>query len=829
MSMSAACGGSPKAPTVAQTSAPPPTPAERDSVHEKIVPHTCAAKTRVKKLFGRDAAPPPSSSAAGGGDSATAAPPPAAAAPPPAGAGGNQAYRAVAPATVLIRTEHGLGTGVVIDPKGYILTNHHVAADGLKKDFISTLSVTFGDMSATGRMSRQEKSYDAVVVKDDPVRDLAILKLKDPPAKLEPVKLAKNAPQIADKVMSIGHAGIGFLWAAKSCSIASIGERQQDTSMLAALDCSRTDPAASVAEAKVQKEHCDEQKKQITEAMASLTQGLALQTDCAITHGDSGGPLVNAAGEIVGLNQSIAADVATVAFHVHLDEIREFTSKYGSEGVALLPDPFCDGGITSSLEDIDLDGVPDTLVTKGSQSLFGGYDRISLLIDLDQDHFSKKRDPNEAFDTEIALLRLREASYIWYDLDSDSRFDLLVVDKDGDGKPETAYHLDADGHAKEADKSEVPSHDFSAKLIKNPALHARLGKIASVIGASKYVSAKTLAEASKSSTLPDPILAGGTEGKVTDTDYNGKSDTAVMRATFSRAVLIDADEDTLGPLKPGDSAESIVKSKKIDAEVSIVVDSNAVYAFYDTDNDSKFDLALMSNNAHEPNWLWATHAWRLSPGGEMTPAKDQVGRKLLRPGLSQFPRVASAFKVLNTDMAADEGLGSLPEPMDAKATYRSRELKGVPENTLVESHNFTSSIMLFDLDHDSKVAPKADLQKVVAERKFDAEVAVLHHSGDSGGSYWIYYDTDNDGRFDLVLYAGAADEGVSQAYRVAKTPGVKAAKAGAAAAGPPAAIEYDASAVPGRLMRYKVFKDKAMGAKWKTIAQKVFFGSIVEP
>ncbi len=39
-------------------------------------------------------------------------------------------YRAVAPATVIIRVAGGIGTGVVIDPAGWVLTNHHVVALG---------------------------------------------------------------------------------------------------------------------------------------------------------------------------------------------------------------------------------------------------------------------------------------------------------------------------------------------------------------------------------------------------------------------------------------------------------------------------------------------------------------------------------------------------------------------------------------------------------------------------------------------------------------------------------------------------------------------------
>src|SRR5438094_219751 len=54
-----------------------------------------------------------------------------------AGAKGDirEVYRKVAPATVLIRTPNGFGTGIVVDPRGFVLTNHHVVAGGELVDF----------------------------------------------------------------------------------------------------------------------------------------------------------------------------------------------------------------------------------------------------------------------------------------------------------------------------------------------------------------------------------------------------------------------------------------------------------------------------------------------------------------------------------------------------------------------------------------------------------------------------------------------------------------------------------------------------------------------
>ena len=805
--MAVACGGSKKTPpksaveAVASASAP-----ARGEVHERIAPHFCATRTKLAQLLGNaapSAAPAPPSD-----ETAESAAPPTTSLGVSTKVAANQAYRAVAPGTVLIRTERGMGTGVVFDPRGYVVTNNHVIADGQKDNFIIKVNVTFGDLSPTGRMTRQEKTYDAQVVKADSVRDLAIIRVIDPPAKLTTVKLAKNAPQIAEKVIAVGHAGIGFLWAAKTCNVASIGERQQDASMLASLDCLRGDPAQSPAEVARAKKSCEDRKKMVTEALLAQTQGLAVQTDCAITHGDSGGPLVNAAGELVGLNQSISADLATASFHVHLDEIRDFTSKFPEEGQPIIPDPYCDGGANASLEDIDLDGIPDTLVTRGAASLFGSSDRMGVLIDLNQDHFTKKHEANDPFDAEIALLVVRETAYVWFDTDGDKRFDLLLVDKDNDGKPELAYRIDVEGRLKE-DKENVPKHDFSSRLVTDTKLHARLGKIAAAIGGSRYIG-KKLTEASKALAFPDPVLGGGTTGRVVDTDHNGKSDMVFVRGAFSRGVLIDADEDSLGSIKPGDAADELLKAKKVDPELSVIVQGNTIWAMYDTDNDAKFDLALMTTNGMDESSLYATSAWRIGTPGEMTPAPEFIGRKLLRPALVTFPRAAVALKASGYDFAADEGMGSLPEPTGGRARFRFREVKGLPKNSVVEGSNAT----LIDVDHDTKIDPKlgdkTDPDKLVRDGKFDAEVAIVHR----GASDWIYYDTDADGKFDLVLFVPVAGQDSTQAFRLAK---------GATA------LEIDAKSVAGKPLRHKsVFKDKAMAAKWKAIATKMYRPSIIE-
>src|SRR5688572_16390772 len=90
-------------------------------------------------------------------------------------------YKKVAPATVLVRSRHGFGTGVIIDARGFVLTNHHVIADSENVDFKRRVQVELGTLSAQGYMEKRPEHYVAWVLKSDPKVDLAVLKLEKAP------------------------------------------------------------------------------------------------------------------------------------------------------------------------------------------------------------------------------------------------------------------------------------------------------------------------------------------------------------------------------------------------------------------------------------------------------------------------------------------------------------------------------------------------------------------------------------------------------------------------------------------------------------------------
>ncbi len=149
------------------------------------------------------------------------------------------------------RKSYALGSGVVVDKAGYILTNNHVV------DKADRIQVKFtGDST----------EYDAKVIGVDAPTDLAVIRVEGK-KDVAPAKIGNSdAVQVGDWCVAIG-SPFGFQ-ATVTAGIISAKERDVDPSM--------------------QYQHF-------------------LQTDAAINPGNSGGPLLNARGEVVGINTAIAS------------------------------------------------------------------------------------------------------------------------------------------------------------------------------------------------------------------------------------------------------------------------------------------------------------------------------------------------------------------------------------------------------------------------------------------------------------------------------------------------------------------------------------------
>lgn len=159
----------------------------------------------------------------------------------------------VYPDSLGVRVKSSLGSGVIVDPSGYILTNYHVIEGG------SSIQVSL--------FSAGKKTYAARVIKEDPTRDLAVLKIDSS----EPFAFAalgnSDLIEVADTVLAIG---------------SPFGLEQTVTKGIIS----------------------DNKRSLIIEGKEYPD---LIQTDAAINRGNSGGPLINVKGEVIGINTAIYA------------------------------------------------------------------------------------------------------------------------------------------------------------------------------------------------------------------------------------------------------------------------------------------------------------------------------------------------------------------------------------------------------------------------------------------------------------------------------------------------------------------------------------------
>ena len=147
------------------------------------------------------------------------------------------------------------GSGVIVDKSGNIVTNNHVVSGA------SQIQVTLSN----GNL------YSAKVVGTDVTTDLAVIKLQDPPSDLTIAEFADSDELVVgEAVMAIGNP-LGY-------------ENTATTGIISALN-----RPVTVMD--------DDNNEIVTNAV---------QLDAAINPGNSGGPTFNAAGQIVGINSSIA-------------------------------------------------------------------------------------------------------------------------------------------------------------------------------------------------------------------------------------------------------------------------------------------------------------------------------------------------------------------------------------------------------------------------------------------------------------------------------------------------------------------------------------------
>jgi S1-C subfamily serine protease len=172
----------------------------------------------------------------------------------------------------------GVGTGIILDQNGNILTNTHVVAGAQR------ITVIMGNGT----------SFQAELVGGDPTTDTAVIRIDADG--LQPAVLGSSSQlQVGEEVIAVGHA------------LGLSGGPTVTRGVISALGRSiATDPQNTIVD--------------------------LIQTDAAINPGNSGGPLVNSRGEVIGMNTAIISGSEGIGFAINIDDVKVVSAQLIEQG-----------------------------------------------------------------------------------------------------------------------------------------------------------------------------------------------------------------------------------------------------------------------------------------------------------------------------------------------------------------------------------------------------------------------------------------------------------------------------------------------------------------
>jgi S1-C subfamily serine protease len=176
----------------------------------------------------------------------------------------------------------GLGTGIIVSNKGYILTNQHLA----NKKNTKVIVTLYDGKTVEGKVIWTESNIDLAIVKVDN-ENLKGVKLGD-----------SSGTKVGENVLAIGNPlGLEF-------------QRTVTSGIISGVD--RT--------------------LRIEENNQTTFMEDLLQTDASINPGNSGGPLINSAGEVIGVNTVKVTSAEGIGFAVPINIVKPIIEKLEANG-----------------------------------------------------------------------------------------------------------------------------------------------------------------------------------------------------------------------------------------------------------------------------------------------------------------------------------------------------------------------------------------------------------------------------------------------------------------------------------------------------------------
>ncbi|MEL0162367.1 MAG: trypsin-like peptidase domain-containing protein, partial [Halieaceae bacterium] len=215
----------------------------------------------------------------------------------------------------IMEIPRGAGSGFIWDAaSGLVVTNYHVVAGA------DRLTIT----------TQGEETFQAEVVGHAPERDLAVLRMIDPPASLTALPLGDSSElSVGRKVLAIGNPF--------------------------GLDTSLTVGVVSALDREIQ-------------SPSNRTIRGVIQTDAAINPGNSGGPLLNSLGQLVGVNTAIyspSGGSAGIGFAIPVNTVIEVVPQLIAFGKIMRPVLGVELASDRWLRQYRVDGVPIVRTYRG--------------------------------------------------------------------------------------------------------------------------------------------------------------------------------------------------------------------------------------------------------------------------------------------------------------------------------------------------------------------------------------------------------------------------------------------------------------------------------
>ena len=225
--------------------------------------------------------------------------------------------------------QRSLGSGVIVDHSGYVLTNNHVVAGA------DEISIKL----------KNGKEYEAVIKGRDPKTDLALIKIQTDD-ELPSLPLGdSDAMQVGDWVIAVGNP---------------FGLENTVT--------------AGIVSAKGR-------------AIGAGVYDNFIQTDASINPGNSGGPLINLKGEVIGINTAIVAQGQGIGFAIPVNMAKNIMAQLKEKGrvvrgyFGVSPQKLTDK-LAKQFNMKDTEGVLVARVEKDSPADKGGLKRGDIIVDV---------------------------------------------------------------------------------------------------------------------------------------------------------------------------------------------------------------------------------------------------------------------------------------------------------------------------------------------------------------------------------------------------------------------------------------------------------------